>query len=257
MKNTPKYNDYREFLKQNQIVSNLKESHYYLKQNNFISSLINLLPCAIYILNYQTGKYLFVSQSSKDVLGYTANEFIENSNAFYTSRIHPIDLEIVTGTVFQEFLAYTKTLSANELKESRFSHNYRFKRKDEKYIHLLQQYVVLESNKNYPLLILGLITDISAHKHDNNVVLSVSRNLKSKGFVLTNAHSHPQITLNISKREHEVIKHIMLGKSSKQIAEKLHVSLHTINAHRRNILQKTNSNNTAELISYAMLNGLG
>ena len=51
-----------------------------------------------------------------------------------------------------------------------------------------------------------------------------------------------------SNREFEIIKLIATGQSSEQIAEKLFISLYTINAHRSNILKKTNKSNISELI---------
>jgi DNA-binding NarL/FixJ family response regulator len=49
-------------------------------------------------------------------------------------------------------------------------------------------------------------------------------------------------------REFEIIKCIAEGLNSKQIAEKLFLSVHTINTHRRNIVTKTNKSSTLELV---------
>jgi len=51
-----------------------------------------------------------------------------------------------------------------------------------------------------------------------------------------------------SDREFEVIKLIESGHSSQQIAEKLFLSVHTVNTHRRRILKKTDSLTLSELI---------
>ncbi|NQZ78573.1 MAG: response regulator transcription factor [Ekhidna sp.] len=61
---------------------------------------------------------------------------------------------------------------------------------------------------------------------------------------------------NITKREFEVIELITQGKSTAQIAEKLHLSVHTINSHRKNILKKLKLGSPAELIVYALESGL-
>jgi DNA-binding CsgD family transcriptional regulator len=52
----------------------------------------------------------------------------------------------------------------------------------------------------------------------------------------------------LSDREFEIIKLIESGLSSEQIAEKIFLSIHTVNTHRSNILDKTGFNTTAELI---------
>ncbi len=56
----------------------------------------------------------------------------------------------------------------------------------------------------------------------------------------------------LSRREKEVLEHIAEGLTSPQIAEKLFISLHTVDTHRKNILTKFNVNNTAALIKLAV-----
>lgn len=61
---------------------------------------------------------------------------------------------------------------------------------------------------------------------------------------------------NLSPREYEVLKLITKGLRTNQIAENLHLSIHTINSHRKNILKKLNLKSPAELIVYALESGL-
>lgn len=61
---------------------------------------------------------------------------------------------------------------------------------------------------------------------------------------------------NLTPREYEVLELITRGKSTAQIADDLHVSIHTINSHRKNILRKLHLNSPAELIVYALESGL-
>jgi two-component system nitrate/nitrite response regulator NarL len=56
----------------------------------------------------------------------------------------------------------------------------------------------------------------------------------------------------LSRREKEVLEHIAEGLTNPQIAEKLFISLHTVDTHRKNILTKFNVNNTAALIKLAV-----
>ncbi len=52
---------------------------------------------------------------------------------------------------------------------------------------------------------------------------------------------------SLTDREIEVIKLLIEGKSSKEIGEILFISKHTIDTHRRNILEKTGTKSTNEL----------
>jgi len=56
----------------------------------------------------------------------------------------------------------------------------------------------------------------------------------------------------LSLREKEIIKMIVEGKSSHEIADALYRSIHTINTHRKNIIHKLGVNSLAELIKFAV-----
>lgn len=65
-------------------------------------------------------------------------------------------------------------------------------------------------------------------------------------------HSIPKLT----RREKEVLKHIGDEMTNGEIAQKLFVSIKTVESHRTNLLQKFNVKNTAGLIKAAMNTGL-
>lgn len=60
----------------------------------------------------------------------------------------------------------------------------------------------------------------------------------------------------LSKREIEVLSLIAEGYTNAEIANKLFTSKRTIETHRQNLLDKTQSRNTACLIKYALQNGI-
>lgn len=61
---------------------------------------------------------------------------------------------------------------------------------------------------------------------------------------------------DITTRELEVLDLLSRGFSSKDIAEKLFISPHTVDYHRRLLLKKTESKNIAELIGNAYRLGI-
>jgi DNA-binding NarL/FixJ family response regulator len=63
-------------------------------------------------------------------------------------------------------------------------------------------------------------------------------------------------TKELTTRELEVLQLIVHGKSNKEIAIVLGVSVNTVSVHRANIMQALGIHNTAELVVYAIRNGL-
>jgi DNA-binding NarL/FixJ family response regulator len=60
----------------------------------------------------------------------------------------------------------------------------------------------------------------------------------------------------LTERELEVLQHIVAGKSNKEIASELDLSVNTISVHRANIMERLGIHKTAELVVYAIRNGL-
>ncbi len=60
----------------------------------------------------------------------------------------------------------------------------------------------------------------------------------------------------LTKREKEVLIHIAEGLTNPQIAEKLFISIDTVDTHRKNLHAKLNVKNTAMLIRFAVENDL-
>jgi DNA-binding NarL/FixJ family response regulator len=60
----------------------------------------------------------------------------------------------------------------------------------------------------------------------------------------------------LSKREREVLQLLTEGKTTKQIAKRLHISSKTVEVHRLNIMSKLKIDSIAQLTKYAIQEGL-
>jgi DNA-binding NarL/FixJ family response regulator len=60
----------------------------------------------------------------------------------------------------------------------------------------------------------------------------------------------------LTPRELEILQHIVGGKSNKEIAAELNLSANTVAVHRANIMDALGMHKTAELVVYAIRNGL-
>ena len=62
--------------------------------------------------------------------------------------------------------------------------------------------------------------------------------------------------IRLSVREQEIITYIAEGHTNTDIAQKLFLSPHTVNTHRKNIMQKLGVKNTASIVMYAVKTNL-
>lgn len=61
---------------------------------------------------------------------------------------------------------------------------------------------------------------------------------------------------SLSKRERDILQHIVDGRSNKDTARLLNISVKTVETYRSRMLQKLGINNTAELVKFAIGHGL-
>lgn len=75
--------------------------------------------------------------------------------------------------------------------------------------------------------------------------------------VLTDYRRHVTNPLDLlSAREREVLQLISEGRTNKDIAQLLGLSVHTVDSHRSRLMEKLNLNSTGELVRFAIRNGL-
>jgi DNA-binding NarL/FixJ family response regulator len=75
-------------------------------------------------------------------------------------------------------------------------------------------------------------------------------------FVRNTSKSKPDVFSRLTDREREVLQLVAEGKTSKEIASQLNLSIKTVEAHRLNIMEKLNIHTVAELTKYAIREGL-
>jgi DNA-binding NarL/FixJ family response regulator len=83
----------------------------------------------------------------------------------------------------------------------------------------------------------------------NNKTYFPAHNLSKQKAIIQN-------TKYLTKREIEIVKQISNGHTSQQIATNLFISLSTVETHRKNIIQKLDTKNVAELIKFATNEGI-
>ncbi len=86
----------------------------------------------------------------------------------------------------------------------------------------------------------------------DEIVRTVAQNLDRIRRDAERRSSLPDFT----RREREILDLICQGNSNEQIADQVHLSIKTVEKHKSNLFQKTETNNTVNLIIYAFRNGL-
>lgn len=196
----------------------------------------------MYVLNFKT-REMISAMGVEEMLGYKPEEFNFNSLVNY---VHPEDIDTLTSVMY----AVIDYVAANQaIHELNLSITYRVRKKSGNYIKVLRQ------------------TSIGRHKYDpqtichNNVLTDIS--FMKSGPAVEWTFDAPDFnsdtikmyvpqpnTQFFSAREREVLELIDKGYTSQAIAKALFISKHTVDTHRRKMLQKTGSPNAIALLEF-------
>lgn len=121
--------------------------------------------------------------------------------------------------------------------------------------------VILSGHKEEFYLINAMESGVDGYIHkdidDNELLTGISKvnrgekfySMEISNLLINNIYNKPQRGLPfLTSKEKQVVKYLMDGYSSKEIAAKLDISPRTIETHRANVLSKFDLRNTTELI---------
>ncbi|WP_300669352.1 LuxR C-terminal-related transcriptional regulator [Soonwooa sp.] len=184
------------------------------------------------------------SEELQQVLGYDPKSF---DSKLLFEIIHPEDRFFVIN--FEEIITgFLNALSYEEYPFYKFQYDVRLKASNGNYKRILVQYLMVDYDKDNIFHSFHIHTDISHIKPKGEPSVSIigidgrPSYYNIKDFVLKKSFDI------FTKRERDILKGIVEGKTSQQIADDLSIKLYTVNTHRRNILEKADVKSPLELV---------
>jgi len=86
--------------------------------------------------------------------------------------------------------------------------------------------------------------------------IAAGRTVVAPGLTIPGAQEATSDFDKLTQREREVLQHIVQGRSNKEIAVILGLSVNTVAVHRANLMQALDIHRTADLVVYAIRKGL-
>ena len=174
---------------------------------------------------------------------YYITEYIEPPQELNIEKlVHPDDLEVVRR-IDKKVWEFLDTLPEEEKLAYKYIYELRVLEKG-KYIRMIYQTRLLAfEDDNF--LVMGMI-DLAPEQSANTSVRFQIKNCLTDEIVPFAIESATDTLL--TPREREILALAKEGMFSKEISEKLNISIHTVNRHRQNILEKLQVDNIIEAI---------
>jgi DNA-binding CsgD family transcriptional regulator len=222
------------------------EKLHYMKK--MVQQLDKIENRPIYVLDLYSTDFFFVSERYMDLLGFHENEPIDFD--FFFNALHPDDYSInLVGPA--KYLDYLENLYIDEKFDYKLLCDYRLRISSGEFVRVTEQITLLETDTTGKAWMILAICDLSVDQDLKRNSGAILINTKSGEVIFKMGDCNSLLPSRIlTKRELEVLKFIAQGLVSKQIADRLGLSINTVNNHRRNILEKTGCSNTFEAMKY-------
>ena len=174
---------------------------------------------------------------------YYVTEYVEPPQELDIEQlVHPDDLEVVRR-IDKKVWEFLDTLPEEEKLAYKYIYEMRVLDRG-KYVRMIYQMRLL-AFKDDNFLAMGMI-DLAPEQSANTSVRFQIKNCLTDEVVPFTIESATDVLL--TPREREVLALAKEGMFSKEISEKLNISVHTVNRHRQNILEKLQVDNMIEAI---------
>ena len=223
------------------------------KHIEFLKQLDRIENSSISVFDLYRKEHIFVSSNYSKMLGYNLNLIEEQGNNFFDARVHPEDF-FINMKMGIALLKTSYQIPVPERKDYKLVTDYRIKNGKGDYVRIIEQQQVLELDRAGNIWLALSTVDFSPDQDLSFGPRSRIYNFKNGEINTPQAFATNDAIL--TKREQEVLCMVREGLPSKQIAEKLFISIHTVNTHRQRILEKLNVSNSYEAIQYASRLGL-
>lgn len=220
-----------------------------------LDRLSKLSGRCFFIVDLNKFEYVFTSENFKNIFGYipTSDSDTTVDEKLLDSKIHPDDFFEYKRTMLKVGM-FILQQPKEEQADYKHIFEFRIQNLQKQYIRVSWERQALETDKLGNLwLMLGAIHVLS-NQNDVIGIKSFFINQRTGEHIPFDfpSESHFELT----PREKEILGLIQQGLLSKEIAERLFISVNTVNIHRQNILQKMQVSNSIEAVDIGRKAGI-
>lgn len=197
-----------------------------------------LMPSVVIVQQLEPFSSIYMTQRGLDELGITQAE-LQEMGPEYLSRFFNLEDS-------EDYLLKLKNLLEHNDHDETFTffQQVKFKSSQNWIWHIGSTRIFFRDENGRPTHIVTIAIPLNRLKHIPN---KAERLLAEKDFF----HSNLEKFLSLGKRETEILALVAQGKSTPEISEKLNISTHTVNTHRKSIKYKLEISNSYEFTLYA------
>jgi len=211
----------------------------------------------ILINDVKSSRLLYVSPSTTLVTGYTQEEFLLGGSLMFIKNYCPADR--LNGLKILEKISSHQKQPIPDKNHYQYITTFRFLHKNGYYKWMYNRMMFVgHDENNLPWVCLSILTSIDNYKSNDKINFARLKYNPDIGEYETEfvEEYEPDYLNVLSQTEIEILKLLAQGIDNNQIANKLGYKENTIKTYRKKMLKKTWCENMAELLTFALKNGL-
>ncbi|WP_162418451.1 helix-turn-helix transcriptional regulator [Cyclobacterium roseum] len=210
-----------------------------------LSSFIQASPCVWMVTDLLKNQWGWVSENAEALFGIHPRHLLYPGPSWFVPMIPSIYQDEVTSTI-ESIWEHIKNRYKSENQLCNYNLCFPVKLPNGREKEILQQNTFYLPERYQCSYLLSIYSDISSLQVKKSIHATVLLGSYSQDICPKACQSHQP---HFSKREREISVLLKKGYSSKCIADRLHISFHTVNKHRQNMMEKSGAKNTAELMA--------
>lgn len=214
---------------------------------NSAEFLESLFPNWVFTLcKVQHVQLPYVSGNCQAILGYSAGYLKSLSPEDFFGLICPDDAKSVR-LCFEYVHEFRKSIPMDP-KDYRFALHYRLRSARQGYVYVLAEHHAFQ-NKSGKYVYFALFKNLTHQQPFTQVKAEIFQRSTADFRKINEYMPRTAKETLITARERDILRGIQQGLTSKQIADKLFLSVFTVRNHRNNLFKKTQARNMVELLN--------
>ena len=245
------------------IMSELSNSHpvdqakieSYLEKYKVLDNLVEKGQTIHFLFNYNTLSIEYLSQNAFGLTRKDRDYFAGTGDSLLRKIFRDKDVHFIVDEIPKAFQTVRDQYQHDEIENLSFQIFIRLSEDLCGGRNKMFQYQVVEFDESKkPLLCMGWVSDVSFASEPQYISIAVNHinDGESENVYHQRLYYGDEI---LSNREIQIVRLLVEGNTSQNVADELNISVKTVNNHRQNILRKLGAKSTSEVIRYAVMRG--
>lgn len=230
-----------------------------LNLDELTNTLFTNGPFYYFVVDFSDMKINYMSPSVKEIHGLNPEDVIFQD---ILNKTHPDDMSFVARAEATAWDIVLNKIGRSANKKYKMSYCFRLRTKDGSYQLIHHQCIILTTDEEGNVRkTLNIHTNINHLTTQNNYKVSAIGMFGEPSYIDIPLIAGEEKFLQnqqllFTKRETQLIRLMAAGLTSAAIADELFISIHTVNSHRKKIIQKSGCKNVVQLVIKCVAEGI-